>query len=239
MQRVMNQDPGYSYSLSGSASSVLAEESARAFMNRVYAWMAFGLALTGGIAFVVASSEQLLSLVLPVFYPLMIVEFVVVLAFSFLQSRVSGPVAAALFIAYAVLNGLTFSVLFLIYELGSVGLVFGITAGAFGAMSVFATVTKKDLSGWGSFLFMGLIGIVLAGIVNLFLRSPMVTFVSSCVGVLVFAGLTAYDTQKLRRFHANAGYASSMSLAISGALMLYLDFINLFLSLLRLLGRRR
>lgn len=239
MQPRMNQDPGYSYSLSGSASSVLAEESARAFMNRVYAWMAFGLALTGGIAFVVASSESLLQRVLPVFYPLLIVEFVVVLAFSFLQSRVSGPVAAALFITYAVLNGLTFSVLFLIYELGSVGLVFGITAGTFGAMSVFATVTKKDLSGWGSFLFMGLIGLVLAGIVNLFLRSPMVTFVSSCVGVLVFAGLTAYDTQKLRRFHASAGYASSMSLAISGALMLYLDFINLFLSLLRLLGRRR
>ncbi len=235
----MNQDPGYSYSLTGSASSVLAEESARVFMNRVYGWMAFGLFLTGAIAWTVASSEALTNMVLPLFYPLMIAELVVVFAFSAMQSKVSGPVAAVLFILYAALNGLTFSVIFLAYELGSVGLVFGITAGAFAALSVFATVTKKDLSGWRSFLFMGLIGLIIASVVNLFLRSPMVTFVSSCVGVLVFAGLTAYDTQKLRQYHANSGYASAMSLAISGALMLYLDFINLFLMLLRLLGRRR
>lgn len=235
----MNQDPGYSYSLTGSASSVLAEESARVFMNRVYGWMAFGLFLTGAIAWTVASSEALTNMVLPLFYPLMIAELVVVFAFSAMQSKVSGPVAAVLFILYAALNGLTFSVIFLAYELGSVGLVFGITAGAFAALSVFATVTKKDLSGWRSFLFMGLIGLIIASVVNIFLRSPMVTFVSSCVGVLVFAGLTAYDTQKLRQYHANSGYASAMSLAISGALMLYLDFINLFLMLLRLLGRRR
>ena len=235
----MNQDPGYSYSLTGSASSVLAEESARVFMNRVYGWMAFGLFLTGAIAWTVASSEALTNMVLPLFYPLMIAELVVVFAFSAMQSKVSGPVAAVLFILYAALNGLTFSVIFLAYELGSVGLVFGITAGAFAALTVFATVTKKDLSGWRSFLFMGLIGLIIASVVNIFLRSPMVTFVSSCVGVLVFAGLTAYDTQKLRQYHANSGYASAMSLAISGALMLYLDFINLFLMLLRLLGRRR
>lgn len=235
----MNQDPGYSYSLTGSASSVLAEESARVFMNRVYGWMAFGLFLTGAIAWTVASSEALTNMVLPLFYPLMIAELVVVFAFSAMQSKVSGPVAAVLFILYAALNGLTFSVIFLAYELGSVGLVFGITAGAFAALSVFATVTKKDLSGWRSFLFMGLIGLIISSVVNIFLRSPMVTFVSSCVGVLVFAGLTAYDTQKLRQYHANSGYASAMSLAISGALMLYLDFINLFLMLLRLLGRRR
>lgn len=232
-------EPSYSYSPTGTASSVLAQESARVFMNRVYGWMAFGLFLTGAISWTVASSETLTNAVLPFFMPLLILELVVVFAFSFLQSKVSGPVAAALFIAYAALNGLTFSVVFLAYELGSVGVVFGITAGTFAAMSIFATVTKKDLSGWGSFLFMGLIGVLIASVVNMFLRSPMVTFIASCAGVLVFAGLTAYDTQKLRKHHANSGYSSAMSLAISGALMLYLDFINLFLMLLRLLGRRR
>lgn len=231
------RNPDYSYS--PTASAVLAEESARSFMQRVYWWMSVGLALTGGIAWVVASSQQLTAMVLPYYFPLLLAELAVVFLFSFIQSKVSGPVAAAMFLLYAVLSGLTFSVLFLVYELGSVGSAFAITAGTFGAMSVYGTVTKKDLSGWGSFLMMGLIGIIIAGIVNIFVQSDMLGFVKSCAAVLIFAGLTAYDTQKLRQYHANSGYSSAMSLAISGALMLYLDFVNLFLNILRLMGRRR
>lgn len=235
----MQNEPGYSYSLTGSASAALAQESARVFMQRVYWWMSFGLALTGLTAFVVAMNQSLTALVLSMFMPLLVVEFIVVIAFSFLQSKVSGPVAAAMFIGYAFLNGLTFSVIFLAYELGSIGVTFAITAGMFGAMSVYGTVTKKDLSGWGSFLLMGLVGIIIAGVVNMFVRSSMMTFVTSCAGVVIFAGLTAYDTQKLRQHHANSGFSSAQSLAITGALMLYLDFINLFLKLLQLFGRRR
>jgi uncharacterized protein len=235
----MRNEPGYSYSPSGSASSVLAEESARVFMQRVYWWMSFGLALTGGVAFAVASSQQLMSMVLPLFYPLVIIELVVVFAFVFIQTKVSGPVAAVMFLTYAFLNGLTFSVLFLIYELGSIGSAFVITAGTFGAMSIYGTVTKKDLSGWGSFLMMGLIGILIAGVVNIFLQSDFLGFVKSCAAVVIFAGLTAYDTQKLRKHHANSGFSSAMALSITGALMLYLDFVNLFIHILRLIGRRR
>ena len=235
----MRNEPGYSYSLTGSASSVLAQESARVFMQRVYWWMSVGLGLTGGIAFAVATNQTLTAMVLPLFFPLLLIEFVVVMAFVFVQSKVSGPVAAAMFLAYAVLNGLTFSVIFLQYRLGSVGSAFAITAGTFGAMSVYGTVTKKDLSGWASFLFMGLIGIIIAGIVNIFLQSDFLGFVKSCAAVVIFAGLTAYDTQKLRQHHANSGFSSAMALSITGALMLYLDFVNLFLNILRLIGRRR
>lgn len=235
----MQNEPGYSYSPTGSASAVLAEESARVFMQRVYWWMSVGLLLTGGVAFTVASSQQLTAMVLPFFMPLLVVEFLVVVAFSFVQSKVSGAVAAAMFLLYAVLNGLTFSVIFLIYELGSIGSAFVITAGTFGAMSVYGTVTKKSLSGWGSFLLMGLIGVIIASIVNLFMHSSMMDFVISCAAVVIFAGLTAYDTQKLRTHHANSGFSSAMALSITGALMLYLDFVNLFLNILRLIGRRR
>jgi FtsH-binding integral membrane protein len=220
-------------------SQVLAEESAKAFMARVYRWMCGGLALTGLTAWVVASSPTLLEAVLPLWLPLIIGEFVMVLAFSWLAPRASTAVSAAMFLAYAFMNGLTFSVLFLVYTQGSIAATFAITGAMFGAMSVYGTVTKKDLSSWGAFLMMGLIGLIVAGIVNVFMNSPGMNFVISCVGVLVFTGLTAYDTQKLRQIHANSGYSSSGSLAINGALILYLDFVNLMLYLLRMLGRRR
>jgi FtsH-binding integral membrane protein len=235
----MQNDPGYAYSPTGSASAVLANESARVFMQRVYWWMSAGLALTGVTAFVVASSQALTAMVMPFFYPLLIIELLVVVAFSFMQSRVSGPVAAVMFLAYALLNGLTFSVIFLVYELGSIATAFAVTAGTFGAMSIYGTVTKSDLSGWRTFLMMGLFGLIIAGIVNIFVGNGMLDFVICCAGVLVFAGLTAYDTQKLRTHHANSGFSSAMALSITGALILYLDFINLFLYILRLLGRRR
>lgn len=235
----MRNREGFAHSPLSSASQALASESARVFMQRVYWWMCTGLLLTGGVAFAVASSQQLTALVMPLFMPLLLVELGVVFAFSFLSSRVSGPVAAAMFLAYAVLNGLTMSVIFMIYELGSIGSAFVITAGTFGAMSIYGTVTKKDLTSWGSFLFMGLIGIIIAGVVNMFMRNSMMDFIISCAAVVIFAGLTAYDTQKLRKHHANSGFSSAMSLSITGALMLYLDFVNLFLNILRLIGRRR
>lgn len=233
------RDPGYTYSPTGSASAVLAEESARVFMQRVYMWMAVGLGITGATSFIVASSQQLTSIIVPMGRPIMLVAFLIAVIFSFVGSKVSGPVAAVLFFTYAFLLGLGFSVLFLIFELGSIASTFAITAGTFAAMSAYGTVTKKNLSGWGSFLLMGLIGIIIAGIVNIFMQSNMLAFVCSCAGVVIFAGLTAYDTQKLREHHANSGYSSAMSLAIFGALVLYLDFVNLFIRLLYILGKRR
>jgi FtsH-binding integral membrane protein len=228
-----------SYSYSPSANAVLAEESTRTFMQRVYWWMTVGLGLTGTTAWFVASSQTALAAVAPHFNLLALLTFGIVIAFSFLSNRVSGPVAAAMFLGYAFLNGLLFSTLFLIYELGSISTAFFITAGMFGGMSAYGAMTKKDLSTWSTFLFMGLIGVVIASIVNIFVQSDMLGFVKSCAAVLVFAGLTAYDTQKLRSFQASAGHASALSLSISGALILYLDFVNLFLNILRLFGRRR
>jgi hypothetical protein len=235
----MSFEPQSTFSYGTQATAALASESARVFMQRVYWWMSAGLLLTGGVAFYVASDQAVFAAVAPWFRGLMLGTLGLVLAFSFLAHRVSGPVAAAMFLGYSVANGLLFSVLFVVYELGSVASAFAITAGTFAAMSVYGTVTKKDLSSWGTFLFMGLVGILIAGVVNIFVGSAMLDFIRSCAAVLIFAGLTAYDTQKLRAFHASSGYSSAASLAISGALTLYLDFINLFLNLLRLMGRRR
>ena len=223
----MSFEPQSTFGYGTAASAALASESARVFMQRVYRWMSGGLFLTGTVAFYVASNQAVFAAVAPYFKVMMVGTLGLVIAFSFLAHRVSGPVAAAMFLGYVV------------YQLGSIAAAFTITAATFGALSVYGTVTKKDLSSWGTFLFMGLVGIIIAGVVNIFVGSAMIDFVTSCAGVLIFAGLTAYDTQKLRQFHASSGYSSAASLAISGALTLYLDFINLFLSLLRLMDRRR
>lgn len=219
--------------------AALVEESARSFMAKVYRWMFGALTLTAGTAFVVASNEQLLRAVAGLYMPLVIGELVLALVLSFVAPKLRGATAGLLFMAYAFMTGLTFSVLFAIYTGGSLAQAFGVTAGTFGGMSLYATFTKKNLSAWGTFLFMGLIGVVLAGLVQLFVHSPGLTFVVACAGVVVFAGLTAYDTQKLRQLHAQSGYSDANAFAITGAFILYLDFINLFLQLLRLLGRRR
>ncbi len=218
---------------------VVVEQSQRTFMARVYRWMFLGLGVTGAVALYTASSPALLQIVLPHFMLLLIAEFLLVLGLSFAAPRVSGPVAGGLFLLYATMNGLTLSAIFLAFELGSIGEAFLLTAGTFGALSAYATFTKKDLSGWRTFLFIGLFGVVIAGVIQLFWHSPGFSFVWSCACVVVFAGLTAYDTQKLRQMHAAAGYSSAASLSITGALTLYLDFVNLFLALLRLFGRRR
>ncbi len=212
---------------------------AASFMAGVYRWMTLGLVVTAGVALYTASNVQLAMTVARNIWPLVIVQFLVVLALSFMAQRISGPVAALMFIVYAGLTGLTLSGIFFIYTIGSIGTAFLITAGAFFALSLYGTVTKRDLSAWGTFLFMGLIGVVLASIVQFFWSSPAFSFALSCATVVVFAGLTAYDTQKLRVLGAQYAGTGLTSITIVGALNLYLDFINLFLALLRLFGDRR
>jgi FtsH-binding integral membrane protein len=202
--------------------------------------MTIGLAVTALVAYSVASSEEALSLILGnriVFYGLLIAELGLVMAISAAANRLSAAAAGGLFLLYSALNGATLSVVLLLYTASSVTLAFATTAGMFGAMSVYGTVTRRDLSSWSSFLFMGLVGILIASVVNIFLHSGMMSFVISCAAVVVFTGLTAYDTQKLRALARAGGGAAAMP--VNGALALYLDFINLFLALLRLLGRRR
>lgn len=210
------------------------------FMASVYRWMALGLFVTAGVALGVASSEDAIRFIFGnrfVFWGLILAELGLVFAISGAVSRLSAAASGALFLAYSAINGATLSVVFLVYTGGSVASAFAVTGGTFAAMSVYGTVTKKDLSSWGSFLFMGLVGVIIAGIVNIFIQSSLIGFVISCASVVVFTGLTAYDTQKLRAIAAAGGGTGAM--AVSGALALYLDFINLFLALLRLFGNRR
>jgi FtsH-binding integral membrane protein len=212
----------------------------RRFMAAVYRWMTLGLAVTALVAFSVASSPAALELVFGsrlVFFGLVLAELGLVVALSAAAAKMSAPAAGGLFLLYSALNGATLAVVLLVYTGASVALAFACTAGTFGAMSVYGTVARRDLSSWRSFLVMGLVGIVVASLVNVFLGSTMLSFVVSCAAVVVFTGLTAYDTQKLRAF-ARAGGAAG-GVAVNGALMLYLDFVNLFLALLRLFGGRR
>jgi uncharacterized protein len=212
----------------------------RRFMASVYRWMTMGLLVTAAVAFYVASTPAALQVVLgnkAVFWGLVIAQFGLVIALSAAVNRLSAGAAGGLFILYSALTGATMSVVLLAYTGASVASAFAVTAGTFLAMSVYGTVTKRDLTSWSTFLFMGLIGVVIASVVNIFTRSSMVSWVISCAAVLVFTGLTAYDTQRLRRMAvAGAGVAA---LPVNGALRLYLDFINLFLSILNIFGGRR
>jgi FtsH-binding integral membrane protein len=214
------------------------------FLSRVYAWMASGLAVTALVSWITVSSPAVLSFVFGsklVFFGLIIAELALVVWLSGMVGRMSATTAAAVFVVYSALNGVTLSVVFLAYTTGSIASTFVVTAGTFGAMSLYGVSTKRSLDGLGSFAFMGLIGVILAGIVNIFLKSTMLEFVVSCVGVIVFVGLTAYDTQKLKTMGATLDASSEEGRkgAVRGALSLYLDFVNLFLMLLRLFGRRR
>jgi FtsH-binding integral membrane protein len=217
---------------------------ATSFLSRVYAWMGLGLALTAVVSFLVVTTPQIMDTIyanIGVFYFLLFAELAMVFGFTFLLNRVSPLVAALMFAAYAAVNGLTLSVIFLIYTSASIVSTFFITAGMFGAMSVYGAVTKRDLTGVGSFAFMGLIGIIIASIANFFLKSDAMGWVISFCGVIVFTLLTAYDTQKAKAMgtYFTSDSAESRKASIQMALMLYLDFINLFLNLLRLFGRRR
>lgn len=212
----------------------------RRFMAAVYRWMTFGLLVTAGVAFYVATTPAALQAIFGnkmIFWGLIIAQFGLVIALSAAVNKLSAGVAGALFLLYSALTGATLSVVLIAYTGASVAGAFAATAGTFLAMSFYATVTKRDLSSWSTFLFMGLIGIVIASVVNIFTKSGMVSWVISAAAVVVFTGLTAYDTQRLRRM-ASAG-AGVAALPVNGALSLYLNFINLFLSLLNLFGGRR
>jgi uncharacterized protein len=214
------------------------------FLARVYVWMAAGLLVTAGSAFATLSSPTLLRAVFGnkiVFFGLMIAELGLVAWLSGIVGRLSSTAAGTVFVCYSALNGLTLSVVFLAYTSASIVSTFVVTAGMFGAMSAYGLVTKRALDGLGSFAFMGLIGVVLASVVNIFLRSDGLGFVVSCVGVIVFTALTAYDTKRLRTMAMAVDGTSEEGkrASISGALALYLDFINLFLMLLRFFGDRR
>lgn len=224
--------------------SAQAQDAVRAFMQRVYIWMAGGLSLTGVIAYYTSQSPSLIKTLIQnswIFFGMMIATLGIVIAMTALINRISATTAGALFIAYAALNGFVFSTIFLIYTMQSIAQVFFISAGMFGAMSIYGFVTRRDLTGWGSFLFMGLIGIIIAMVVNIFLKSSTVAYAVSFLGVFIFLGLTAYDTQKLKTMALTSPQQTNQSEkpAIIGALALYLDFINLFLMLLRLFGSRR
>ena len=220
-------------------------EAVNAFMRGVYQWMTLGLGLTAVVAFFTASSPALLQALFSnqmVAMIVMLAPLGVVIALSAGIQRMSAGTATTLFMVYSALMGLSLSTVLIVYTGQSVFMAFATAAGMFGAMSIYGMTTKKDLTGWGSFLFMGLIGIVIASVVNIFVGSSQMDFIISVLGVIIFTGLTAYDTQKLKVMGETAPADDATAVrrgTILGALALYLDFINLFLMLLRLFGSSR
>ncbi|MDP3919635.1 MAG: Bax inhibitor-1/YccA family protein [Candidatus Omnitrophota bacterium] len=222
-------------SFSGASSEALTQT----FMQRVYQWMSAGLALTGFIAYWASGNVSLMrSLHGGAFIVLVLVELGIVFWLSSQAMRISATAATAGFLIYSALNGLTLSYIFIIYTSASIASTFFITAGTFAAVSLYGWTTKQDLTSLGGFFIMGLIGIIIASVVNMFMRSPLLYWAISYIGVGLFIGLTAYDTQKLKNIHQSNPGAPDQ-LAILGALSLYLDFINMFIFLLRIFGRRR
>ncbi|GIV97474.1 MAG: membrane protein [Herpetosiphonaceae bacterium] len=216
----------------------------RTLFTQIYAWMGGGLALTGVIALWAYSSNLIVDLITSgMFFGLIVGEIILVLALSWGINRMSIGVATGAFLLYAALNGLTMAVIFLAYTASSIGVTFLVTAGTFAAMSIYGYTTKRDLSTTGSLLIMALFGLILGTIANLFLRSEVLYWVITYAGVLIFTGLVAYDTQKIKLLSDQmAGSEETPQFrraVILGALKLYLDFINLFLFLLRILGKRR
>ena len=214
------------------------------FMAKVYGWMAFALVITGITSLYVIQNESIVNLVFGnrlVFFGLIIGELLLVGALSKMVNRVSATTAMAMFIGYSVMNGGTISFIFFVYTMGSIASTFFITAATFAAMSAIGYFTKKDLTSLGNILTMALIGLIIASIVNIFLKSDMLYWIATYAGVLIFTGLTAYDTQKIKEMNiiGNAGTDEDKKEAIMGALTLYLDFINLFLFLLRIFGGRK
>lgn len=213
-------------------------------MYRVYAWMCAALAITAATAYYVSTSPAILNFIFSKpFVPivLIIVQLGLVVALSFLIERISLATAVTLFILYSISMGLTLSAIFLVYQLTSIFATFLVTSGMFGAMAIYGYFTKADLSSMGSFLFMGLIGLIIGGLVNMFLKSASFQYVLSAIGVLVFTLLTAYDVQKIKNImQERAADRETMGkIALIGALTLYLDFVNLFLFLLQFMGRRK
>jgi uncharacterized protein len=214
------------------------------FMTKVYGWMSLALIVTGVVAFYIASNEGLILTFIAnrfVFYACIFGELGVVWWLSSRVRDMSANTATLWFFLYAILNGITLSVIFLVYTLGSIASTFFITAGTFAVMSAYGYFTKTDLTSWGNILFMALIGLIIAGVVNIFWQNNLFGMIVSGIGVLVFVGLTAYDTQKIKEMNVigNEGTDEDRKEAVMGALTLYLDFINLFIFLLRLMGGRR
>jgi FtsH-binding integral membrane protein len=226
-------------------STTQAQVRVNAFIRSVYNWMAVGLALTGVAAAFVASSDTLMRIIFGnpiIFFGLIIGELALVFILSARVAKMQASTATAMFVGYAVLNGVTLSAIFLAYSRASIASTFFICAATFVVCSIYGMVTKKDLTSIGQFMFMGLIGIIIASLVNLFVRSSAMSMIISYIGVFVFVGLTAYDTQKLKTMAqtqpADVDAAVVRKGAIIGALTLYLDFINLFLFMLRIFGSR-
>lgn len=217
-------------------------------MQRVYGWMSLGLLLTTVVALLTLTSETILSLVfgnMLIFWGLFIGELILVISVSRAVSRLSSGVGLALFFAYSALNGVTLSVIFLAYGLGTILLAFGTTTLIFIVLTVVGLTTKEDLTKWGPILFVGLLGIILASVVNFFFASTALDWAVTYLGILIFMGLIVYDSNMIKKatyaavLQGNSGQQVLNGIAVMGALRLYLDFINLFLRLLRVLGRRR
>lgn len=208
------------------------------FMAKVYGWMSLALALTGVIAFYVASSPEMTDMIIGnrfLFYGLLILEIILVIVLVANLENFSFETAFLLFFLYAAVNGLTFSVIFAVYTSSSIATTFFITAGTFGFMTIYGLTTKQDLSSWGNILFMGLVGLIIASLANMFIGSSALDYIISFIGVIIFVAYTAYDTQKIKEM----SYSNDQKTALMGALTLYLDFVNLFLYLLRFLGDRK
>ena len=221
--------------------SAVMDEGLRTYMLRVYNYMASGLALTGVVAYIVANTPFLFNAIFgtPLMWVVMLAPLGMVMFLGAKIKTMSVGAAQMTFWIFAILMGMSLATIFVVYTQTSIARVFFITAGVFGAMSLYGYTTKRDLTGWGSFLFMGLIGIIIASVVNIFLASSALMFAISVIGVLVFVGLTAYDTQNIKNMYAQSDSSAVTSKkAIMGALRLYLDFINLFLMLLHLFGNR-
>ena len=221
--------------------SVQTAERVSAFLWKVYGWMAVGLGLTAVVAFAVAGSPDLLRVLVGnrlVFFGLVIAELGLVFFMSARADRLAPGTAAGLFALYSALNGVTLSVILLAYTGESVTMTFVVTAGMFGALAFFGSTTKRSLAGVGQFFMMGLVGLILASIVGMFWHSDALQFLISVVGVIVFTGLTAWDAQRLKQMALALPEGQVGAYAVVGALSLYLNFVNLFLMLLRLQGRR-
>ena len=213
------------------------------FINKVYSWMALALTITGFVAWRTASSESLMATIFQtnLIWFLFVAEIGIVVWLSAAINRLSSNMAIGLFMLYSALNGLTLSIILYAYTAASVASTFFITAGTFGAMSIYGYFTKKDLTKYGNLLFMALIGFIIASVVNIFMRSETIYWLLTYAGVLIFVGLTAYDTQKIKQMslQLDAESEAGRKGAIMGALALYLDFINLFILLLRIFGNRK
>lgn len=227
----------------GGYNSTSAVDVQNTLLRKSYVWMASALVLTGLTAYFVANSPGMLQLILgnrAVFFGIIIAELALVIGLSSTIQRISVVTATLLFVLYSVLNGALLSVIFIAFTMASIATTFFVTAGTFGVMALYGSLTKTDLSRLGNILLMALIGLIIAVVVNIFLKNTMMDMIISGIGVIIFTGLTAYDAQKIKALTDGVEEDDeTQKLAVIGALTLYLDFVNLFLYLLRFFGKRR